>query len=214
MLRDPSHDERRVLGAIRYHPNHAVLHTDASVLPNRQAAWAAWNYESAVPAGTSGAPSDQHVCLHYLINRLQPLPWEQPVVVSLNPLREIPRSQIMGEYDYAHPVFDVAAIKAQGEVAHLQGKRNTYFCGAWMGYGFHEDGLRFNSLMLSSLKTQKEHESKPHGDFDNFLPPEDIVPVIRFLLSRESYLVNGNVISLFRHSETFYNSGFFQRIAK
>ena len=151
LLRDPSHDERRVLGAIRYHPNHAVLHTDASVLPTRQAAWAAWNYESAVPAGTSGAPSDQHVCLHYLINRLQPLPWEQPVVVSLNPLREIPRIHTMGEYNYEHPVFDLAAIKAQSDVAKLQGRTDTYFCGAWMGYGFHEDGLKAGQAVTKQL---------------------------------------------------------------
>ena len=70
------------------------------------------------------------------------MPWAQPVLVSLNPLREIPRNQIMGEYDYAHPVFDLAAIRAQSEMAQLQGKFGTYFCGAWMGYGFHEDGLK------------------------------------------------------------------------
>ena len=143
LLRDASDAERRTLGAIRYHPNHAVLHTDTSVLPARKAAWAAWNYESAAPDAAAGDKQDsKNVCLHYLINLLQPLPWSQPVVVSLNPLREIPRSHVMGQYDYTHPVFDLAAIKAQGEVAQLQGRSNTYFCGAWMGYGFHEDGLK------------------------------------------------------------------------
>ena len=141
LLQDASPAERRILGAIRYQNNHAVLHTDTSVLPAKKAAWAAWNYESA-GLGSRGAHADQQVCLHYLINLLQPLPWAQPVVVSLNPLREIPRSQIMGEYNYAHPVFDLGAIRAQSDMAQLQGKFGTYFCGAWMGYGFHEDGLK------------------------------------------------------------------------
>ncbi|MBC7703691.1 MAG: FAD-dependent oxidoreductase [Rhodoferax sp.] len=141
LLHDASPAERRILGAIRYQHNHAVLHTDTSVLPAKRTAWAAWNYESA-GRGSRGAHAEQQVCLHYLINLLQPLPWAQPVVVSLNPLREIPRHQIMGEYDYAHPVFDLAALAAQRDVAQLQGKYGTYFCGAWMGYGFHEDGLK------------------------------------------------------------------------
>ncbi len=141
LLRQPSPAERRILGAIRYQANHAVLHTDTSVLPAKKAAWAAWNYESA-GFGSRGAHAEQQVCLHYLINLLQPLPWLQSVVVSLNPLREIPRSQVMGEYDYAHPVFDLAAIRAQRDIAQLQGTSGTYFCGAWMGYGFHEDGLK------------------------------------------------------------------------
>jgi NAD(P)-dependent dehydrogenase (short-subunit alcohol dehydrogenase family) len=74
--------------------------------------------------------------------------------------------------------------------------------------------LRFNSLELASLKTEKEHTSKPHGDFENFIPPEDLVPVIRFLLSPESYLVNGNSISLFKHSDQFYHTGYFERVEK
>jgi len=138
LLRDPSAQERETLGAIRYQPNRAVLHTDASVLPQRQMAWAAWNYERAQDTQRESA----RVCLHYLINRLQPVPWPQPVVVSLNPVREIGRKHIMGEFEYAHPVFDLAAIRAQANMPQLQGQRNTYFCGAWMGYGFHEDGLK------------------------------------------------------------------------
>ena len=82
------------------------------------------------------------VCLHYLINRLQPLPWEQSVVVSLNPVRPIARAAIVGEYDYAHPVFDLAAVAAQANMPQLQGQGHCYFAGAWMGYGFHEDGLK------------------------------------------------------------------------
>ncbi len=138
MLTDVSMQEREVLGAIRYQRNHAVLHTDKSVMPRNRSAWAAWNYESA--PGSAGR--DARVCLHYWINQLQPLPWSQPVLMSLNPVRKIARNHVMGEYDYDHPVFDRAAIDAQAEVAQLQGQRRTWFCGAWTGYGFHEDGLK------------------------------------------------------------------------
>ncbi len=143
LLQDPSPQEQATLGAIRYQPNRAVLHTDTSVLPRNTRAWAAWNYQR--PSATGGQPQDTqdaHVCLHYLLNRLQPLPFAQPVVVSLNPIDPIDEAQVHGVFDYAHPVFDVAAIQAQQQVPTLQGQQNTYFCGAWTGYGFHEDGLK------------------------------------------------------------------------
>jgi uncharacterized protein len=146
LLADPSERERAVLGAIRYQPNRAVLHTDPSVLPRQRRAWAAWNYESAARADGSG----QSVCLHYWINQLQPLPFTQPVIVSLNPLRTIDSSQVHASFDYAHPVFDLTAIRAQSGVAALQGQRHTYFCGAWTGYGFHEDGLT-SGLRVAAL---------------------------------------------------------------
>jgi predicted NAD/FAD-binding protein len=91
------------------------------------------------------------VCLHYLINMLQPVPFAQPVVVSLNPVVEIAPSQVHASFDYAHPVFDVAAIRAQRQVDALQGQNNTYFCGAWTGYGFHEDGLKSGLGVASKL---------------------------------------------------------------
>jgi predicted NAD/FAD-binding protein len=142
MLQAPSPAEQSALGAIRYQPNRAVLHTDTSVLPKKKIAWAAWNYERAQQTDRESSHQSTSVCLHYLLNMLQPLPFAQSVVVSLNPLKEIARQHILGEFDYAHPVFDLAAIRAQGEVTALQGQQNTYFCGAWTGYGFHEDGLK------------------------------------------------------------------------
>jgi predicted NAD/FAD-binding protein len=148
LLDEPSEPERAVLGAIRYQPNRAVLHTDPSVLPRQRRAWAAWNYESAERADGSG----QSVCLHYLINLLQPLPFAQPVLVSLNPLREIVPDRIHASFDYAHPVFDLAAIRAQQHVGDLQGQRHTYFCGAWTGYGFHEDGLKSGLAVAAQLE--------------------------------------------------------------
>jgi predicted NAD/FAD-binding protein len=125
------------LSAIRYHPNRAVLHTDTTLLPKRRAAWAAWNYERAASHG----PERAQVCLHYLINRLQPVPFSQPVIVSLNPVREPRPDTVQAEFDYAHPVFDREAILAQQHLAGLQGQRHTWYCGAWTRYGFHEDGL-------------------------------------------------------------------------
>ena len=148
----PSAAEHDVLGTIRYQPNLAVLHTDASVLPQRRLAWAAWNYERARSKGGESAG----VCLHYLLNMLQPLPFAQPVVVSLNPVREIARKHIMGEYHYAHPVFELAAIRAQKSVPLLQGLQHTFFCGAWTGYGFHEDGLKSGLEAARLLLTQTE----------------------------------------------------------
>ena len=138
LLAQPTPQEQALLGAIRYHPNKAVLHTDTSVMPKKKLAWAAWNYERATDLGLESS----RVCLHYWINRLQPLPFSQDVVVSLNPVRAIDPSKVLGEYDYAHPVFDLAAIKSQSQLPRLQGQQNTWYAGAWMGYGFHEDGFK------------------------------------------------------------------------
>ena len=150
LLADPSRAEQQTLGAIRYQANRAVLHTDTSVLPRARRAWAAWNYQRAAHKGRDTA----QVCLHYLINMLQPVPFEQPVVVSLNPVADIDPAQVHASFDYAHPVFDVAAIRAQGQVGALQGQQNTYFCGAWTGYGFHEDGLKSGLAVASRLKAE------------------------------------------------------------
>ena len=137
LLEAPTADERGVLGAIRFQPNRAVLHTDSALLPTRRKAWAAWNYVRGPAAGKEHAA----VCLHYLLNRLQPLPFDEPVIVSLNPVREPAPGTVLSEFDYAHPVFDRAAIAAQARLPSLQGHGGIWFCGAWTGYGFHEDGL-------------------------------------------------------------------------
>jgi len=152
LLDDPTPAERRVLGAIRYHPNTAVLHTDTAVLPRRQRAWAAWNYARAAQAGQEEAG----VCLHYLINRLQPLPWAQAVVVSLNPdpARPINPDKVLGEWQYSHPVFDLAATAAQTQVPALQGQAGVWFCGAWTRYGFHEDGLMSGQDVAARVMSQ------------------------------------------------------------
>ncbi|MGV3571565.1 MAG: NAD(P)/FAD-dependent oxidoreductase [Ramlibacter sp.] len=153
LLADATNEERALLGAIRYAPNRAVLHTDRSVLPRAPRAWAAWNYERAVDA-----PGGAQVCLHYLINRLQPLPWRQPVIVSLNPVRAIDPRRILGAYDYAHPVFDAPAVAAQARLGTIQGQQRTWFAGAWTGYGFHEDGLKSGLAAAAGVLLQAQHQ--------------------------------------------------------
>jgi predicted NAD/FAD-binding protein len=153
LLREASGEERSLLGAIRYQDNRAVLHTDANVLPANPKTWAAWNYERAA----SSERESSRVCLHYLLNRLQRIPFEQPVVVSLNPLQAIDPATIVGEYDYAHPVFDLGAIEAQKRLPLLQGQKHTWYAGAWTGYGFHEDGLK-SGLQVGRALLKLIHE--------------------------------------------------------
>ena len=145
LLQDASDEEQRILSAVSYQPNLAVLHTDARCLPANPKAWSAWNYESA---GTI----EPRVCVHYLINKLQPLPFETPVIVSLNPIHEPDPSTVLGRYEYAHPVFDGPAITAQQLLPNIQGLRNTWFAGAWTGYGFHEDGLKSGLAVAQAVE--------------------------------------------------------------
>lgn len=135
MLTDPSHREQALLGAFGYQPNRAVLHLDRRFLPRRQSLWSAWNYLSA-------GDGSESVCVTYLLNKLQKLPFESPLMVTLNPPAGREPAQVLGRYHYEHPVFDQAAIDAQQRLPEIQGGNRTWFCGAWCGYGFHEDGLK------------------------------------------------------------------------
>jgi uncharacterized protein len=153
LLRDASAHEREILSAFRTQDNKAVLHTDASVLPKNQLAWSAWNYVRG-----DAKQEGSGVCLHYLINKLQPIPFEQPVLVSLNPTQPIALSTIMGEFEYAHPVMDLAATAAQARLHEINGAHHAWFCGAWSRYGFHEDGL------MSGLAAARSILKEIHGD--------------------------------------------------
>jgi len=142
---DATPAEAQVLGAIGYQPNRAVLHTDTSLLPTERSAWAAWNYESSTAGGEAG------VCLHYLLNRLQPLPWQRPLMVSLNPVRAPRAETVIESFEVDHPIFDRGAIAAQRRLPEIQGRHRTWFCGAWVGFGFHEDGLKAGQAVAAAI---------------------------------------------------------------
>jgi hypothetical protein len=136
LLADASDDERRVLGAVRTQANRMVLHTDAALMPRRKGAWSSWNY-----LARDGADHGREVALTYWMNRLQNLVTPEPLLVTLNPLAEPDPRRVLLEKTYRHPCYDAAMIAAQGALPALQGVRNTWFCGAWTAYGFHEDGI-------------------------------------------------------------------------
>ena len=150
VLHDADVRERTMLGAILYQDNTAWLHVDTSLLPRRKKVWSAWNY-----LGRLGESDERPVCVSYLINRLQPLPFQQPVIVTLNPISRPDESLTHGCYQYAHPLLDQAALAAQATLPALQGRRATWFAGAWTGYGFHEDGLK------SALRVARDFECLP-----------------------------------------------------
>jgi predicted NAD/FAD-binding protein len=136
LLADPSPQEDALLAQVRYQRNRVLLHTDPALLPRRRHAWSAWNY-----IATDDADGARPVAVSYLINKLQPLPCRTPVVVTLNPPFEPAPQHLLREFEYAHPLLDGRALAAQRAFAHLQGQRRTWYAGAWLGHGFHEDGL-------------------------------------------------------------------------
>lgn len=154
LLADPSADERRALRAVRFQPNRVVLHTDVALMPRARVAWSAWNYLSADdPGGT------RPVAVTYWINRLQPLPFRAPVLVTLNPPIEPDPRRILAQFDVEHPLLDAPAVAAQKEIEALQGKRRTWYAGAWLGYGFHEDGLDSALRVAAQLRGRVETAS-------------------------------------------------------
>lgn len=134
-LDDASADEVDILSRVRFKPNRVYLHRDPSLMPRKKSAWAAWNYLS------DGAPADPDVSVTYWMNRLQGIASDKPLFVSLNPVRKPADDLVFGVYEYDHPQYDSAALSAQKEMDCIQGVNRTWFCGAWTGYGFHEDGL-------------------------------------------------------------------------
>ncbi len=135
LLSDPSPLERDVLGAIRYQPNRATLHTDTSLLPRNHRAWASWNYHRV-------ADRSEGATLTYRLRSLQGIESAHEILVTLNRDDAIADDHVLARFDYAHPVFDVPAIAAQRRHEELNGERRTWFCGAYWGYGFHEDGVQ------------------------------------------------------------------------
>ncbi len=134
LLGDLQTEERDLLGTWRYSSNRAVLHTDASVLPIPKRLWASWNYRQRNNHDTS-AP----VAITYYMNRLQGITSAENYFVTLNPQRELTKGTTLYEVTYTHPIFTESSVRTQQKLRALNGRRNTYFCGAYLGYGFHED---------------------------------------------------------------------------
>ena len=135
LLADASPAERAALGAIRYQPNEAVLHSDTTLMPRRRKVWSSWVYcEDTVKRSP-------RIDLTYWMNSLQPIPMDDPHFVTLNTTRPIREDLIHDVTTFRHPVYDLAALQAQEVIGARNGSRNTWFCGAWMRNGFHEDGF-------------------------------------------------------------------------
>lgn len=135
MLADPTAEESAALGAIAYQPNDIVLHADTTIMPKRRKVWASWNYTEQADK------SLDRIDLTYWMNSLQPIPQDDPHFVTLNSTRPINEALIYDQVTLRHPVYDVAALAAQKQVQCFNGRNRTWFCGAWMKNGFHEDGL-------------------------------------------------------------------------
>jgi predicted NAD/FAD-binding protein len=147
MLADADANERRVLGDIRYAPNTVYLHRDPRLMPKRKRAWASWNF---LRWKRHGAPVND-VAVTYWMNPLQGIDDSMPLFVSLNPPFAPDPALTFGRYLCDHPQYDAAAFAAQKRLPEIQGKRHTWFCGAWTGYGFHEDGLRAGLAVADAL---------------------------------------------------------------
>lgn len=135
MLSDAHPDETRALGKIAYQPNDIILHADEAVMPKRKLCWSSWIYSE------DAHKTNDRIDLTYWMNNLQPIPHDDPHFVTLNTTRQIREELIYDQVTLRHPVYDLAALQGQREVAQMNGARNTWFCGAWMKNGFHEDGL-------------------------------------------------------------------------
>ena len=143
LLEDPTANERELLGAFAYTSNRAVLHSDPALMPVRRQVWSAWNC-----VGRSG---EDALCVTYWMNRLQGLPGAAPLFMSLNPSREPDPTRVIRTEVYNHPLFDAAALRAQERLWSLQGEANTWWCGAYFGSGFHEDGLQAGLAVAEAL---------------------------------------------------------------
>ena len=147
MLSDADDSERAILGAIGYAPNTVYLHRDARLMPKRRRVWASWNFLRWQREGTA----ENDVAVTYWMNELQGIDEDKPLFVSLNPPFEPDPELTFGKYICEHPQYNAAAFAAQKRLDEIQGRRHTWFCGAWTGYGFHEDGVRSGLAVAEAL---------------------------------------------------------------
>lgn len=144
LLPDAHAEESRVLGAFGYSRNRAVLHSDPALMPQRRAVWSSWNY-------AADRTRPDALCVTYWMNRLQGIPDHTPLFLTLNPMQEPRPEHLIRSETYEHPMFDAAAIRAQDQLWSLQGHNRTWFCGAYFGSGFHEDGLQSGLAVAEAI---------------------------------------------------------------
>jgi uncharacterized protein len=149
LLSDATPQETRALSAVRYQPNEAVLHADANLMPKRRSCWASWVY--CEPAG----PKPDRIDLTYWMNSLQPIPQDDPLFVTLNSTQAIRQELIHDTVTFQHPVFDLPALAAQSTIRAMNGTQNTWFCGAWMRNGFHEDGFQSAVDVVEAMQRER-----------------------------------------------------------
>ena len=146
MFKSADFETKDLLSKFKFQKNEAVLHLDESVLPEKKIAWASWNYLS-----TESTCGNDSVSVSYLINKLQPLPFKKSVIVTLNPVSNIDNNKIIKRISYQHPIFSIETILAQREIGNIQGRQRVYFSGAWLRYGFHEDGILSSKTVINKL---------------------------------------------------------------
>lgn len=146
LLQDADARERTLLEAFQYTPNVAVLHADEALMPKRKSVWSSWNY-----VASRKDEAGEMLCVTYWMNKLQSLDPSTPLFVTLNPCRPVDPAKVIQTFHYEHPLFDAAAIRAQRKIWQLQGHRNTWYCGAYFGSGFHEDGLQSGLAVAEAL---------------------------------------------------------------
>jgi predicted NAD/FAD-binding protein len=146
LLAEPPRRQAEILGAFSYTPNRAVLHSDPSFMPRRRKAWSSWNY-----IGRTGAGPSRDLCVTYWMNLLQNLPRERPLFITLNPFREPDPGSVIRTETFEHPLFDAAALRAQKQLWSLQGESGLWWCGAYCGAGFHEDGLQAGLAVAEAI---------------------------------------------------------------
>ena len=137
LLIDPSETEKRLLSPWRYQPNEVVLHTSPTHLPPNRNLWASWNFMRE-----RGQLDTRPVSVSYYMNRLQNLKTENDYIVTLNPYAEIPKSSVISSTTLTHPLYSFESMATQNKLRANNGKKNTWFCGSYFGYGFHEDAVQ------------------------------------------------------------------------
>jgi predicted NAD/FAD-binding protein len=151
LLTDASREEASLLGSVRFQTNSVALHTDTRLMPKCRRAWSAWNH-----LAVDDAAGDRPVAVSYWLNELQRLPFKTPLLCTLNPPFPPRAETLIAKFEYSHPLVKSAAVTAQQKFAHLQGRRHTWYAGAWLGYGFHEDGLASAHVVAQGIATSSK----------------------------------------------------------